>query len=377
MVIQLNYVDYFSVIWDTTDRNTLSTSGGPQQAAQKVRQFGPPRSEARPAKSARIVVPSRADLEDTDSDDEDYNPQADVDELLEDHLDELIEREDVERRGKETLGKNRSIWKVHIIENGVERPKYITANQRFFYFQDDKDEPKKKAILSQRVEAERVNEGEQPHCIEEEDEQEGWFGGVTGTDGSERLRRTRRLRVESLGQRVEMVEDESESVRRLMSHQCPESIDTDDWQAFLEYRLEEDTPKKCRKNAENRAKQLYTHVGGSKSLAKRTEEEEIRHERLFSRGEKWTMVHKRKDGSYIHDDARAIGEAIVEVESRDESTKELSQNDSLAHAKAAEEKKKRQTMENLLRFLIQRQGDDLPPEIASEMDALGSGTVVS
>ncbi|MED6207436.1 hypothetical protein PIB30_035826 [Stylosanthes scabra] len=121
--------------------NTLSTNGGPKQAAQKVRQFRPPRSEARPAKSAWVVVPqipaardysrSRADLEDTDSDDEDYNPEADVDKSLEDHLDELTEREDVERRGKETLGKNRGKWEVHIIENGVERPENITANEVF------------------------------------------------------------------------------------------------------------------------------------------------------------------------------------------------------------------------------------------------------
>ncbi|MED6160295.1 hypothetical protein PIB30_050204 [Stylosanthes scabra] len=56
--------------------NPPSTNGGPQQATRKVRQFRPPRSEAKPAKSARIVVPqvpaaheysrSRADLEDTD-----------------------------------------------------------------------------------------------------------------------------------------------------------------------------------------------------------------------------------------------------------------------------------------------------------------------
>ncbi|MED6173726.1 hypothetical protein PIB30_062337 [Stylosanthes scabra] len=113
-------------------------------------------------------------------------------------------------------------------------------------------------------------------------------------------------------------------------------------------------------------------------------------------------------------------EAIAEIESRDTSTKELSQNDSLAQvlgkenpgrfrgvgsgpcptqlfdqtsqssshgvqiheyqkeivelrAEAAKEKKKRQTMENVLRFLIQRQGDDLSPEIASQMNALGNG----
>ncbi|MED6168955.1 hypothetical protein PIB30_016642 [Stylosanthes scabra] len=117
-------------------------------------------------------------------------------------------------------------------------------------------------------------------------------------------------------------------------------------------------------------------------------------------------------------------EAIADIESRDESAKELSQNDSLAQvlgkehprrvrgvgsepcptkvfgstsqqssygvqleeyqkeiielkADAAEEKKKRHTMENLLRFLIQRQGDDLPPEIASEMNALGVGPTTS
>ncbi|MED6160293.1 hypothetical protein PIB30_050202 [Stylosanthes scabra] len=170
-------------------------------------------------------------------------------------------------------------------------------------------------------------------------------------------------------------------------------------------------------NTKNRAKQTYTHVGGSKSLARRTEEEEIRHDRHFSRGQMWTIVHRRKDGSY--DDARSIGEAIADIESQDESTNELSQNDSLAQvlgkeysgrvrsvgpgpcptklfgstsqqssygrqieeyqkeiielkAEAAEEKKKSQRIVNLLRFLVQRQGDDLPPEIGSEMNALGS-----
>ncbi|MED6200165.1 hypothetical protein PIB30_082480 [Stylosanthes scabra] len=117
-------------------------------------------------------------------------------------------------------------------------------------------------------------------------------------------------------------------------------------------------------------------------------------------------------------------EAIADIESRDESTKDITQNDSLAQvlgkkhlgrvrsvgpgpcptklfggtsqqsyygrqieeyqkeivelkAKAMEEKKKRQTMENLLRFLMQRQGDELPPEIASGMNVLGSGLAAS
>ncbi|MED6187342.1 hypothetical protein PIB30_075489 [Stylosanthes scabra] len=156
--------------------------------------------------------------------------------------------------------------------------------------------------------------------------------------------------------------------------------------------------KKCITNTANRAKQLYTHVGGSKTLARRTEEEEKRHGRSFSRGEMWTMVHKRRDGSYINQDAQAVGEAIVEIESRDPSTKELSQNDSLVQvlgkehpgliheyqkqiaaleARASVAEKKSQTMEHLIRFLVQRQGGDLPPKIAAEMNALGSGARTS
>ncbi|MED6198935.1 hypothetical protein PIB30_071356 [Stylosanthes scabra] len=63
------------------------------------------------------------------------------------------------------------------------------------------------------------------------------------------------------------------------------------------------------------------------------------------------MTHKKSDGSHIHEDARTVDEAIKVIESCDQSTKELSQNESLA----------------------QQQGDNLPPNIAAEMNSLGSG----
>ncbi|MED6157538.1 hypothetical protein PIB30_024087 [Stylosanthes scabra] len=128
------------------------------------------------------------------------------------------------------------------------------------------------------------------------------------------------------------------------------------------------------------------------------------------------IVYKKRDGSYINEYAQAVGasvaipmlvhkyllimEAIVEIESKDASTKELSQNDSLAQmlgkehphevqiheyqkqiaaleAQAAEAEKKSKTMEHLIRFLVQQQGGDLPPEIVAEMNALGNGATTS
>ncbi|MED6193215.1 hypothetical protein PIB30_017181 [Stylosanthes scabra] len=79
--------------------------------------------------------------------------------------------------------------------------------------------------------------------------------------------------------------DETKSLDENVEHRYPRGINPDHWRAFLEYRLEEDTLEKCITNTANRAKQLYTHVGGLKTLARRTEEEEKRHERFFSMGE--------------------------------------------------------------------------------------------
>ncbi|XP_016175329.1 uncharacterized protein LOC107617938 isoform X3 [Arachis ipaensis] len=89
---------------------------------------------------------------------------------------------------------------------------------------------------------------------------------------------------------------------------CPLGITADHWRWFLDYRNSEETKEKCKKNAENRSKQLYTHTGGLKSLARLGEEELERQGRRVSRGELYLLTHKRPNGSYIHDAARAIGE---------------------------------------------------------------------
>ncbi|XP_016192133.1 uncharacterized protein LOC107633014 [Arachis ipaensis] len=75
----------------------------------------------------------------------------------------------------------------------------------------------------------------------------------------------------------------------------PAGIEANHWRKFLEYRLNEDTQGKT-----------------------------------IGRGEGWTMSHKKKNGSYMNEDARLVGEAIELIESQDPSSKEFSQNDSLA-----------------------------------------------
>ncbi|XP_057730149.1 uncharacterized protein LOC130945453 [Arachis stenosperma] len=79
----------------------------------------------------------------------------------------------------------------------------------------------------------------------------------------------------------------------------PKGIDKNDGKKFVDYRLNEET-------------------------------QEREQGRPVGRGELFIMTHKKKDGSYIHPDARVVSEAIANVERQDGSSNHLSQNDSLA-----------------------------------------------
>ncbi|RYR77424.1 hypothetical protein Ahy_A01g001878 [Arachis hypogaea] len=54
---------------------------------------------------------------------------------------------------------------------------------------------------------------------------------------------------------------------------CPPGNDREHWRWFLDYRAKAEIKEKCKKNTINQSKQLYTHTGGSKSFARRMEEE--------------------------------------------------------------------------------------------------------
>ncbi|RYR08165.1 hypothetical protein Ahy_B05g075726 [Arachis hypogaea] len=172
------------------------------------------------------------------------------------------------------------------------------------------------------------------------------------------------------------VYDEEESFEENAKRK-PSGIDAQQWRWFLNYRLKESTKKKCRQNAPNRLKQLYTHTGGSKTTARLRDEEEKKQQRRISRGEMFIMTHKKRDGSYMNDDARVVGREIIELkavaaEQKAEIT-ELKAAAAEQKAEAAEDKAKIQTMENLVKYIIQQQGHTLPPEIDVQLKSLGSG----
>ncbi|XP_060171172.1 uncharacterized protein LOC132602235 isoform X2 [Lycium barbarum] len=109
----------------------------------------------------------------------------------------------------------------------------------------------------------------------------------------------------------------------------PTGIPMDQWALFANYRLKEETQALCKKNQQSRQQQKIPHTSGAKSLARiRAEMENMGKE--VDRGKVWIETHRRKDGNYVNDAAREVGERIEEIRSqRSEGLTEISPHDAL------------------------------------------------
>ncbi|KAF7808145.1 uncharacterized protein G2W53_040306 [Senna tora] len=78
------------------------------------------------------------------------------------------------------------------------------------------------------------------------------------------------------------------------------------WAAFVDYRLNPKTKAMSEKNRENRSKLKMPHTCGSKSMARKKQEMELASGKPVSRGAVFVATHKRKDGSYVNDNAKIV-----------------------------------------------------------------------
>ncbi|MED6111740.1 hypothetical protein PIB30_055077 [Stylosanthes scabra] len=323
-------------------------------------------------------------MDNTDTEDEDYVPGSDELESFDDHIDNLFAAHNVEQQQNVKKCNRNKPWKVDVIEDGKIRHLPHTV------FEANSIPAGRKIVLD-------IDEYNQP--VGEEPAYWVVFWWIRSRlqcttnkpDGDVKEGILKKLGKNWKGTRSHLFNtfyDDTKSEDENVKKHKPPGIDPEHWRVFLRYRLSDDTQEKCKKNAENRAKQAYTHTGGSKTLARRREEEE----------------------------------AIKVIETCDPSTKELSQNDSLAQvlgkehpgrlrgmgagpcptqminrgtqqtnsashmaveeyerqivelrAKNVEVEKKAQTLEDIVRYLVQQQGNNLPPMIDAKMNSLGSG----
>ncbi|XP_025635851.1 uncharacterized protein [Arachis hypogaea] len=178
---------------------------------------------------------------------------------------------------------------------------------------------------------------------------------------------------------------------------CPAKIPREHWRWFIDYRNDPATKVKCKQNALNRKKQLYTHTGGSKSLARVREEEKKISEieqldestRILSENDFLAQALGKEhpgrvrgighgptpsqlfrpssqplvDRAQVEEAQKMLCELLTEVTT--EKLEKKAMEDELA-----QEKTKRQAIESVLSYLVQQQGGELPPDIAARMNSL-------
>nr|XP_025610796.1 uncharacterized protein LOC112703501 [Arachis hypogaea] len=292
------------------------SGNGAQQSRVNTILFRPPRNETRLALSSDIGdtrapatnrkhPPDSHEGVDDHSEDEDYNPEADEIESFDDHLDNIFSAHEVERQ-----------------ENGVISSMKLTVKEALAL------PPGKKIVLHHNRELQQVGQvagllsgflgtlgsdfqqlpicakswktmskASKEHAYDQvkrvfhyEDDKRGWIKqGIVQKIGS--------CWRNSRNHLFHKVYDEELTFEQNIKRKPP-GIEANHWKKFLQYRLDEDT-------------------------------KEQRQGRPIGRGEGWTMSQK-KNGKYMNEEARLVGEAIELIESQDSCSKEFSQNDSLA-----------------------------------------------
>ncbi|XP_029125595.1 uncharacterized protein LOC114915277, partial [Cajanus cajan] len=84
----------------------------------------------------------------------------------------------------------------------------------------------------------------------------------------------------------------------------PPEIDPNYRRLFVQFRTSPKQMDISDKNAANREKLLIPHTLGSKTLARKRDELEVQYGRHYSRGDMYPIAHKKKDGSFVNEDAR-------------------------------------------------------------------------
>ncbi|XP_020966188.1 uncharacterized protein LOC110266252 [Arachis ipaensis] len=266
-------------------------SGSSAPISSSLRPFRPPRTEPLPAPQA-----SMNDVQNSEPDAEEVDPEADEVDSFDQYVDNFFAAQDAQKRKGR---KNTEFWDVKTIESdGTIKHVKLSVKEAM------KPPNGRKVVL-------RFNS-----ALQLVGDEAGLLSGVMRLLGSDytkfsicerdwRKVRTRdkvyneivkemfHFKEDSRGiiKRIifKMLERSWKETRNRLYHHCydPElslaenienrqdGITVDHWRKFFDYRNSEETQEKCKKNAENRSKQLYTHTGRSKSLARLGEEEAI------------------------------------------------------------------------------------------------------
>ncbi|RYQ83195.1 hypothetical protein Ahy_B10g101828 [Arachis hypogaea] len=245
----------------------------------------------------------RVEVADHELEDEDYDPEADEVPSFDDHIDDLFATQEIERQHQNGKHRDTYFWEVTVIEDDMRKASRLSmreamalpSNTKIVLPFNKELQPIGQADGLFSESWKHVNKAKKEHAydmIKRVFHYEDDAGGKIKRDIMKRIGKNWKDTRHHLYHRCyKEIRTYEENLEHL-----PKGIDENEWKKFINNRQKEGTMKKCKQNALNRSKKLYTYTGGSKTLARKKDEVE----------------------------------AISNVERQDGSSRHLSQNDSLA-----------------------------------------------
>ncbi|XP_016207031.1 uncharacterized protein LOC107647473 [Arachis ipaensis] len=184
--------------------------------------------------------------------------EADEVPLFDDHIDDLFAAQEVEGQYNNEKRKDTDFWEVTVIEDGVRKVSRLSVKEAIALPSNTK------IVLPFNKELQLIGQ----RIFHYEDDAEGKIKrGI--------MKRIGKNWKDTRHNLYHKCYKETMTYEKNLEHH-PKGIEENEWKRFLNYRQKEETKKKCKQNALNRSKQLYTHTGGPKTLARKKEKVVIR-----------------------------------------------------------------------------------------------------
>ncbi|RYQ96384.1 hypothetical protein Ahy_B08g092126 [Arachis hypogaea] len=273
----------------------------------------------------------RDEVDDNQSEDEDYDPVADEVPSFDDQIDDLFAAQEAECQNNNEKRKYTNYWKVTVIEL---QPIDQVAGSLSGFLESLGADYSYFPICEESWK--HVNKAKKEHAY---DMIKDDVGGKIKREIIQRIGNNWKDTRHNLYHKCYK---ETRTFEENLKHRLS-GIEENQWKWFLEYRQKEETNEKDQG-------------------------------RPVGRGEFFIITHKKKNGLYIHPDAHVVifGNPAGQPSGSSEPNEEYERRIAELTAKIEEEKAKRQSIENVLGYIIQQQGGNLPANVAAVLDYLGS-----
>ncbi|MED6120349.1 hypothetical protein PIB30_020029 [Stylosanthes scabra] len=334
-----------------------STGGGGVLATSSCRPFRPPRSEIGPTPQSNVEGNQCQRI-----DEEEVNPLANGVDSIDDHIDKSVEESNARNsRGR----RNAKPWIVDVIEaDGTIKPSNMTMAQAMKPLHGTKVVFQFDTFMEPIGDSGGLLSGET-----------FYFDYQNETIKGDMLKSLGKFWKEAKNKLFHDYYDPRKTLEQNVNAR-PKGIDEDHWRRFLRYRLRPDTKEKCSKPikaAINPHRRFEKH-GTSRQQGRDVSRGEVlgkEHQgrvrgmgfrptpnQLFGRNSQLTG-----EGAQAQETQRALEDLRAEL-----AAEKLKRQ--AVESEVASKKVKRQAMENALRYLIQKQGGNLPADIIAGINFL-------